>query len=169
MYRLSRLLPLFALGVSALAMADDPQLFRWTDAQGTVHYSDQPPAKAVPDLTAAAMPSFPPVDAAKLAQRQAALLAEADALQQLAEAQTAQQAQAAALAREQAELQAEAQAQQAAQDAPTPEPIYISSDFVPKVYRRNLYRPASHRIGPPHAPSPHPLPAIPQGSLPLRP
>lgn len=142
---LSRLLPLLALGVSAMAMADDPQLYRWTDAQGTVHYSDQPPSTPAADLVTSAIPSFPPVDPAKLAQQQAALIAQVTALQQLLQAQLAQQAQAADLARQRAELEAASQAQQAAQDQPTPaEPIFITSGFVPRVYRANLYLPHQH-------------------------
>jgi hypothetical protein len=152
MFHLSRILPLAALGISAMAMADDPQLYRWTDAKGTVHYSDQPPSQSAPDLTTAAMPSFPAVDPVKLAQRQAALMAQVAALQQLTQAQLSQQAQAAALAQQQAELQA-AQAQQAAQEQPAPaQPIYISSDFVPRVYRANLY--VSRRFQHPHVPRP---------------
>lgn len=161
MLRLSRILPLLALGVSALAMADAPQLYKWTDAAGTVHYSDHPPAQAVADLTASAMPTFPPVDASELAQRQAALLAQVSALQQLTQVQLDQQAQAAALARQQAELQAASQAQQAAQDQPAPaQPVYVSSDYVPRVYRANLYLPASHRQHHHHGPPPRPLPSL---------
>ena len=142
---LSRLLPLLALGLSAAAMADDPQLYKWTDTQGTVHYSDQPPAQPAPDLTTSDIPTFPAVDPVKLAQEQAALLAQVAALQQLTQAQMAQQAQALALAREQVELAA-------AQDQPAPaEPIYISSAFVPRIYRTNLY--TSHRPPAPHLPS----------------
>lgn len=162
MFRASRLLPIILLGVSAQAMADDPQVYRWTDAQGTVHYSDQPPAKPAPDLTAAAMPTFPPVDEAKAAQRQAALLAEIAALQQLTQARLDQQDQAADLARQRAELEAASQAQQAAQDEPAPaEPIYITSDFTPRAYRANLYLHLGHRVREHQAPSSRPLPVKP--------
>jgi hypothetical protein len=139
---------LLALAFSAAAMADDPQLYKWTDANGTIHYSDQAPARIAPDMTVAAMPVFPPVDPVKLAQQQAELLAQVAALQQLTEAQMAQQAQAAAVAQQQADLQA---AQQAAQDQPSPvEPIYVSPAFVPRAYRANLYVPASHQLPAPH-------------------
>ena len=158
MLRLSRLLPLLVLGVSAVAMADDPQLYKWTDAQGTVHYSDQPPAQPAPDLTASDIPSFPPADPAKLAQQQADLLAQIAALQQLTQAQLAQQAQATALAQQRAEfaaLQAEQAAQAQAAEAAPPEPIYVSSAFVPRAYRENLYM--GHRPPSPHAHMPRPL------------
>src|ERR1700756_4638301 len=151
MLNLPRLLPLLALGVSAIAVADDPQLYRWTDAQGTVHYSDQPPAQPAPDLTASDIPSFPPADPVKLAQRQADLLAQVAALQQLTQAQLAQQAQATALAQQRAEfaaLQAEQAAQAQAVETAPAEPIYVSSAFVPRVYRANLYLPG-HRVSGP--------------------
>jgi len=172
MLRLTRLLPLLALGISALAMADEPQLYRWTDAQGTVHYSDQPPAQPASDLTASDIPSFPPVDPVKLAQQQADLLAQVAALQQLTQAQLAQQAQAAALAQQRAELAA-LQAGQAVQgqaaEAASAEPIYVSSAFVPRVYRANLYLPASHRMSAPHPRVAPPLSTRSPGSLSLKP
>jgi hypothetical protein len=162
MFRTSLLLPIFLLGTSTLALADDPQVYKWTDAQGTVHYSDQPPAKPAPDLTAAAMPSFPPVDEARAARRQAALLAEVTALQRINQVQLDQQIQAADLARQRAESEAASEAQQAAQDQPTPaEPIYINSDFVPHVYRANLYLAAGHRVHEHRTPPSQPLPVKP--------
>lgn len=166
MLRTRRLAPLLAFGMllPALALADAPQMYKWTDAQGTVHFSDQPPAQPAPDLTASDMPSFPAADPVKLAQQQAALLAEVAALQQLTQAQLAQQAQAAALAREQAELAA-VQARQSAYYQPQPaEPLYVSSTFVPRVYRVNLYR-QSGRPRDPHAPAPKPLTNRPPLSL----
>src|SRR5690348_18022692 len=85
MLRALSLTPLLAssLLLPVAALADDPQLYRWTDPQGTVHYSDQPPAQPASDLVVSDIPSFPPVDPVKLAQEQAALLAEVAALQQL--------------------------------------------------------------------------------------
>lgn len=158
MLRLAYLLPLLVFTLPAAAFAADPQMYKWTDSHGTVHYSDQPPTQPAPDLVASDMPTFPPVDQAKVAQQQAELLAQVVALQQLTQAQMAQQAQAAAIAQQQAEsLAADAAAQQAAQAQPSSaEPIYISSAFVPRAYRANLYLPASHRMNP-RAPVPRAL------------
>lgn len=161
--KLSCLLPLLALGISAMAMADDPQLYKWTDTQGTVHYSDQPPSLPAADLVTSALPSFPPEDPAKPAQRQAALIAQVAALQQLVQARQAAQDQerAAALARQQAEEQAALQAQQATQDQSLAQPIYMSSVFVPRVYRTNLYLPVGHRTHPDPTPAQRLLPGKP--------
>lgn len=134
------------LALAPAAFADDPQMYKWTDAQGTVHYSDQPPKEAVADLTSSDIPVFPAVDQAQVDKEQAALLAQAAALQQLAQAQAAAQADARLAAEQLAALQAPTLAP-ATDNSYSPAPIYVSSAFVPRSYRTNLYllrRPAGH-------------------------
>lgn len=134
---------LAAVLLSPALLADNPQLYTWTDTQGIVHYSDQPPVQPVAGLKTSDLPEFPAVDQAKLDREQAALLAEAAALQRLAEAQ----AQALAEARLAAAQSAAAQQQPvvpASDDSSSPAPIYVSSAFVPRAYRANLYLPHRH-------------------------
>jgi hypothetical protein len=150
------------LALAPAAFADDPQMYKWTDAQGTVHYSDQPPKEAVADLTSSDIPVFPAVDQVKLDKEQAALLAQAAALQQLAQAQAAAQADARAAAAQLAALQAPSVVP-AAEESYSPAPIYVASAFVPRSYRRNLYvpyRPAAHSVA-----SQRPLPSRPAISI----
>ena len=142
----TRTLSLLALGaiLPALALADNAQVYKWTDAAGVVHYSDKPPAGSVADLQTLDMPAFPPQDPSQIAAQQAALVSEAAALQQL-QTQAAQQQQAVELARQQAQLAAAIAAFQQVQAQAQPEPetvplIYSSSAFVPAAYRVNLYR-----------------------------
>ncbi|HEX4300007.1 MAG TPA: DUF4124 domain-containing protein [Gammaproteobacteria bacterium] len=141
-------LALVAALLSPVALADNPQLYKWTDAQGVIHYSDQPPQQPVADLATADIPAFPPVDQVEVDKQQAALLAQAVALQQLANAQAAAQAEARAAAMQLAALQAPPVAP-AADDSYSPAPIYVNSAFVSRAYRANLYlprRPAGHAI-----------------------
>src|SRR5579859_6997982 len=86
------------LVLSSAAFGDDPQMYKWTDVDGVVHYSDKPPVEAVTDLQTLDIPSFPAQDPAKIAAEQAELVAQIQAVQQLLQTQAAQQAQAAALA-----------------------------------------------------------------------
>lgn len=129
---------------SPAVLADNPQLYTWTDPQGVVHYSDRPPAQPAADLKTSDLPEFPPVDQAKLDQQQAALLAEVAALQRLAEAQAQAQAEARLAA-------AQSAAQEPPPAAPTTDepsstaPIYVDSAFVPRIYRANLYLPRRGR------------------------
>lgn len=137
-------LTLCALLLPALAIAANPQMYKWTDAQGVVHYSDQPPKQDVVDVQTLDIPMFPPVDPVQLAEEQAALTAQLVALRELLQTQSAQQQQAAALAEKQAQLQAalDALQQMAAAEHAEPAPlIYTASPFVPRVFRRNLYVP----------------------------
>jgi len=134
---------LAALWLPTVVLADDPQLYRWTDAQGVIHYSDQPPTQPATDLATSAMPVFPAVDQAKLDQEQAALLAQAAALQQLVQAQAAAQA-AARLAAAELAAQEAPPVVPATDDSYSPAPIYVNSAFVPRIYRANLYIPHHH-------------------------
>ena len=133
-----------ALLLPAAAFADNSQMYKWTDAQGVIHYSDQPPKQAEADVQTLDIPAFPPQDPVKLAAAQAALTQQAMAMQQ---AEAAQQAQAAALALQQAELQATLAAMQQSQDTATESPplIYSTSAFVPRAYRTNLFVYHRHR------------------------
>lgn len=143
------LLSLLALAPAALA--DAPQLYKWTAADGVIHYSDKPPVQATADLESMDMPSFPARDPAEIAAHQAELDAEAQMAQKLLQTQLDQEAQAKALALQQAELEAATAAQQQAAPQPQVEPIYVNSVLVPRAYRANLYvhhRPASSRSQP---------------------
>jgi hypothetical protein len=102
----------------------------------------------------------------KVDKQQAALLAQAVALQQLANAQAAAQAEARAAAAQLAALQTSPVAP-AVDDSYSPAPIYVDSAFVPRAYRANLYLPR-HPAG--HATSmTYPLPRRPAVSLSPRP
>ena len=143
----------------------DGTVYKWTDAQGVTHYSDKPPVEAASDVSTLDMPALPPQDPVKIAEHQAQLVAEAQAAQKLLQAQFDQQAQSAALAAQQAQLEAQlaaarqqAESQAAAQ--PAVQPIYVSSAFVPRAYRANLY--FYHHHGDSHLSHlPPSLPAIP--------
>ena len=132
------LLGLLALTPAAFA---DTQVYKWTDADGVVHYSDKPPVQAAADLQSMDMPSFPAPDLAEIAAHQAQLDAAAQTAQKLLQAQLDQEAQAKALAMQQAALDAERAAaqQQPTDSGPTVEPIYVNSAFVSRAYRANLY------------------------------
>ncbi|HLW74984.1 MAG TPA: DUF4124 domain-containing protein [Gammaproteobacteria bacterium] len=140
-----------ALLLPALAIAGNPQMFKWTDAQGVVHYSDQPPKQAAADMQTLDIPLFPPQDPAEIAAREAALAAQVAALQKLVDTQAAQQGQARALAEKESQLQAAlAAVQQEAYDDQRESPplIYSTSAFIPHAFRRDLY--VFHRpSGPP--------------------
>lgn len=47
---------------SAAAVADGAQIYKWTDSQGVVHYSDKAPASPQSSLQVMALPESPPVD-----------------------------------------------------------------------------------------------------------
>jgi hypothetical protein len=134
---------MFAAVFSAAAIADGQSVYKWTDAQGVVHYSDKPPKETAPDLQTLDLPAFPAQDPAKIAADQAALAASTAALQQQMLNTAALQQQQLALAQQQAALDA----QQPAVDVdatddvyPAPAyPIYARSRFIPRSYRRNLY------------------------------
>jgi hypothetical protein len=150
---------LAAASLSSAVLADNAQLYKWTDAQGVIHYSDQPPTQAVTDLATSDIPVFPAVDQAQVDKEQAALLAQAAALQQLAAARAAADSQARIAAAQEAAVQP--QPTVSTDDVDAVAPIYVSSAFVPRIYRANLYlprRPAGHVISMRH-PSPR-RPAI---------
>lgn len=139
---------LIAVLACSAAHADNPQMYRWTDPQGVIHFSDQPPKEPAADLTTSDIPVFPAVDQAKVDEEQAALLAQAAALQRLAAAQAAADAQTSIAATQEAAAQPQTEAV-TTDDSDYPAPIYVTSAFVPRSYRRNLYlaqRPAGHSI-----------------------
>ena len=126
--------------LSPALLADNPQLYTWTDAQGVVHYSDQPPTLPAADLKTSDLPEFPAVDQAKLDKEQAALFAQAAALQQLAEVQARALAETRLAAAQSAAAEQQPVAP-AVDDPSSPAPIYVSSAFFPRAYRANLYLP----------------------------
>ena len=160
-----------ALLLPALAIAGNPQMYKWTDDQGVVHYSDQPPKQTVADMQTLDIPQFPPVDPVQLAKEQAALTAQLVALRELLQTQSAQQQQAAALAEKEAQLQAALAAlQQDASDDQRERPalIYTTSAFIPNAFRSNLF--AFHRSPPSSRPTlQQRLPATPVLPMPVKP
>ncbi len=132
-----------ALSVTA-AFADDQSIYKWTDAQGVVHYSDKPPKEAAADLQTLELPPLPPQDPVKIAAAEAAQAASTLATLQQLQAQTALQQQQAALAQQQADIQATLAAMQQPDEPAEIAPIYAldaGSAFIPRSYRRNLYVP----------------------------
>lgn len=136
-------LALLAALFSAAAFADGQTVFKWTDTQGVVHYSDKPPAVATADLQTMDLPAFPPQDPAKLAADQAALAASTLALVQQQQAEEALQQREEALTLERDQLQAAQEAlRQDAAAAAEPAPvyaIYANSPFIPRSFHRNLF------------------------------
>jgi len=139
------------LALAPAAFADGTQLYKWTDTQGVIHYSDKPPAQPVTDLSSTDMPSFPAQDPAALAARQAALDAQAQTAQKLLQTQLDQQAQAAA------ERRAQVQAELDAVQQPAAAPIYMDSAYVPLAYRTNLYVPRRPGFAKSHSSRPQPV------------
>lgn len=143
---------LVLLALAPAAFADGTQLYKWTDAQGVIHYSDKPPVQAAADLQTIDIPAFPAQDPAELAARQAELVAQTAAAQKLLQVQLDEQTQAAALAAQKAQLQAQLAAMQQQLDSrPAVEPIYVSSAFVSHAYRANLFIPHRPGFGNSHA------------------
>ncbi|MGH8307688.1 MAG: DUF4124 domain-containing protein [Gammaproteobacteria bacterium] len=56
---------------SGVAMADGTQIYKWTDSQGVVHYSDKAPNKPEQNVTIMSLPALPQPDPQALAQDQA--------------------------------------------------------------------------------------------------
>ena len=56
---------------SAAATGGGTQIYKWTDSQGVVHYSDKAPTKAPQAVTLISLPEFPPVDPKAEAEEQA--------------------------------------------------------------------------------------------------
>lgn len=148
----------------ALALADTPQMYKWTDADGVIHFSDQPPKQPQADLQTLDVPQFPAVDPEKLVAEQAAQAAQLKSLRELLAAEDLEQERA-ALARQAAALQAQLDAMQ--QPEVEPEPLlYSTSVLVPRAFRGNLFR--FHH--PDHDPGHHVrLPLPPGSSMPVRP
>ncbi len=126
-----------AMLLAPAVLADTAQLYKWTDAQGVVHYSDQPPKQPVTDLVTSDLPAFPAVDQAKLDKDQAALLAQTAALQQLVQAQ----AEAARADARQSVVYLPQPAVPTDDYDYSPAFIYRDSAFIPRAYRANLYIP----------------------------
>lgn len=139
---------LFAGVFSAAVLADGPPVYKWTDSQGVVHYSDKPPVQAAPDLQTLDLPAFPAQDPARIAADQAALAASTAALIQRQQAEQALHQRDEELALEKAQLEAAQQAlNQDAAAAAQPAPvyaIYANSPFIPRSFHRNLY--VHHRL-----------------------
>lgn len=128
---------------SAAVFADDQTVYKWTDNQGVVHYSDKPPAAPASDLQTLDLPPLPPQDPARIAADQAALAASTAALVQRQQAEEALRQRDEELALERAQLEAAREAlKQEAAAAAQPAPvyaIYANSPSIPRAYRRNLY------------------------------
>jgi hypothetical protein len=116
------LLPLAALGITAMlsgaASADGLQVYKWTDPQGVVHYSDKPPPAPAADLLRLNLPKLLPVDPKKIAATDAWIAG----INEMVRHQQAQEA----LAQQQLELEQQAtDSQQYATVVQEPAPIYI--------------------------------------------
>lgn len=116
--------------VSAGAWADGIKVYKWTDAQGLLHYSDKPPLDAAADLQTLQF-DLPPVDTAALAASEAQMAQLSAALrQQQAEDDLARQRQ--ELAAQQAELEATlATLQQATVEAAPPQEVFYAAAASP--------------------------------------
>lgn len=170
------LLPL-AAAITAAAFADGQSVYKWTDANGTMHYSDKPPEAQPADLTTLDLPALPPQDPAKIAADQATQAANTAATLKLLQAQLALQQQQLAMQLQQAQLEA-------AQNPPSPPqtdstdmipviyPIYQRSAFMPHAFRRHLYLhhdPIPDRGTPVMRPAPRPAPGHAVAELPSHP
>lgn len=67
----SVLLACLTLLFSGVALADGTQIYKWTDSQGVVHYSDKAPAKTPELVTLMSLSEFPPADPKAAAEEQA--------------------------------------------------------------------------------------------------
>ncbi|HEV7164677.1 MAG TPA: DUF4124 domain-containing protein [Gammaproteobacteria bacterium] len=163
---------LFAVMSSAAVFADAQPIYKWTDAQGTVHYSDKPPKEAATDLQTMDLPAFPPQDPAKIAADQAALAANTAALIQQRQAEEALQQREQELALERAQLQASRAAlQQSYAASAEPAPVYAlyaNSPSIPRSFRRNLYLPHRPEVHQPMSVD-HPMLARPAAPVPKHP
>ncbi|MGH8371569.1 MAG: DUF4124 domain-containing protein [Gammaproteobacteria bacterium] len=116
------LLAFAALSITAMlsgaAFADGLQVYKWTDLQGVVHYSDKPPPAPAVDLLRLDLPKLPPIDPKKIAATDAWIAS----INEMVRRQQAQEA----LAQQQLELkQQAADSQQYATVVQEPAPIYI--------------------------------------------
>jgi Domain of unknown function (DUF4124) len=74
MGRLSTTLLLFGFAASlssTAVLADGQQIYKWTDSQGVVHYSDKAPVKTDQLVTLMTLAELPAVDTQTVAQNQA--------------------------------------------------------------------------------------------------
>jgi Domain of unknown function (DUF4124) len=75
----------------AAATANGQQIYKWTDSQGVVHYSDKAPAKTDNPVTSMTLAELPPVDAQTEAQNQAWIASINQWYQSIVAQQTAEQ------------------------------------------------------------------------------
>lgn len=125
-----------AVLLSASAWAGGIKVYKWTDAQGLLHYSDKPPLDATADLQTLQF-DLPPVDTAALAASEAEMAQLSAALrQQQAEEDLARQRQ--ELAAQQAELAATlASLQQATVATAQPQQIFYAAAASPFIRRHH--------------------------------
>lgn len=137
------LLAALACTASAVALADEPQLYKWTDAQGVIHYSDKAPADSSANVQTMNLPTLAPQDTTKIAAQQAALTAQVAATQRLVQQQALAQQQEATLAAQQAALDAQvAQMQEAQQFQQTEEAQEELTQPPPAVFFHSVYVPS---------------------------
>lgn len=136
-----------ALLLPAAASADGSQIYKWTDAQGVLHYSDTPPKDAMP-VTVMDLPALPPLDPEKIAATQAWIVS-VDDQQQRQKAEDDLQRRERELAQQQAQLQATLAALQQYAAAAEPAPVYLA--YTPSRYvarhrepDRDDFRPTPH-------------------------
>jgi hypothetical protein len=110
--------------LSAGALAADLPVYKWTDSQGVLHYSDTPPKDAT-SVTVMDLPELPPLDPEKVAAIRA-WIASVNDKQQRQQAEDDLQRRERELAEQQAQLQASLAALQQYSVAAEPAPVYLS-------------------------------------------
>jgi len=127
----------FSALLSAGAWADHLKVYKWTDAQGLLHYSDKPPLEAAADMQTLQF-DLPPVDTEKLAASEAEMARLSAALrQQQAEEDLEQQRR--ELAQQQAELAATLATLQQTAAAAQPQQVFYA--VAPSPFIRHHHEP----------------------------
>lgn len=120
----------FLVLLSAGAFAADLPVYKWTDSQGVLHYSDTPPKDATP-VTVMDLPAPPPLDPEKVAATQA-WIASVNDQQQRQQTEDDLERRERELAQQQAQLQATLAALQQYAVAAEPAPVYLA--YTPSRY-----------------------------------
>ena len=129
----------FAAMLASVAYAGAPKIYKWTDSQGVLHYSDKPPTDATPDVRLLDLPELPPVDPEKIAETQA-WIASVDAVQQRQQTQAELEQRRRELTLQQAQLDATLAAlQQYTAAAAQAAPVYLA--YAPSRFRSRQHEP----------------------------
>jgi hypothetical protein len=116
----------FAAMLPSAAYTGVPKIYKWTDSQGVLHYSDKPPTDATPGVQLLDLPELPPVDPEKIAETQA-WIASVNAMQQHQKTEAELDQHQRELAQQQAQLDATLAAlQQYTAATAQSEPVYLA-------------------------------------------